>query len=1120
MKKKPKNHFPTYDYAGIRKILNIMKLALLLLTIGLCNIFASTFSQSIRLDLKLYEVSLISALADIEDKTDLKFLYRPDLINLEKSINLEIEETTIDDLMSSLLKDTRISYTVINSNLIVLSPLQQQKITGTITDETTGEPLPGVYVVIKGTNTGVVSDAHGNFNIAISNMDDILMFSFIGYLGEEVPVTGQSVIDVKLTPDITTLEEVVVVGYGTMKKTDLTGAVASIDGSNLTKVSAANISTAIAGRLSGLQVTQVSGEPGASALLRMRGIGSVYSDNSPLVVIDGFVGNMSQINPNEVESVSLLKDAASASIYGSRAANGVVLITTKRGTKNQPFKLELSSQIGFQQATNLPKLLDSKEWCKKMNEATLARSGTEYWIGDQAPELQTTNTNWLDYIFRTAPIQDYNISATGGAEKLRYAVNIGYMDQDGIIIEENYKRASLRASVDYTGDFFSIGANISQFRSWNKSTISRENALINAFRTPPTIPVYNPDNLPGTPRTGYDGEEIKDLTPSMDALSREYLKQFNSSTANLYMELNLWKGLKYRTVFNARTGDYFTTTFNPVWSSYRPEDTEHTTIYRGNATAYLYNSDETTYLWEIQNLLTYTLDLKSHHIDALLGASAQKGTSDDFWASKTGFSRNTLDVLNAGSDNPLNGGTTGVSSIYSQFGRLNYSFMDKYLMQVNLRRDGSSAFARGNRWGLFPSVSVGWRVSEEEFLKRNPVVSNLKLRAGYGTLGNSSIPSYKWLSTISFGSSYVFGTGQNLHTGTRVTGAYNENISWEKTTTINAGIDMGLLDNKISLTFDYFNRHTTDMLLLQPLPNTAGFSGNPYVNLGGVDNKGWEFSAEYNNRFNDLKYGLSFNLTHLKNKVVDMGGLNPIIDTYSRTMEGEAIGSFYGYVVEGIYQNQDDIDNHAALTDARPGDFKFKDVNPDGIIDDKDRKVLGNAIPKFYYGFNVFLNWKGFDLSAMLQGEMKKKIMMEPAFGMDFGVLYDYANMYEEVYDKRWKGEGDDSYYPALGSGIRTINNQTNDRWLHNASYMRLKSLQIGYTLPEKITSKFQIDHLRIFMTGTNLLTFTKYPGFDPEIGNSQKRADSSGYMDQVYTRGGTDYPQAKTFTMGVSVTF
>ncbi|MCG6186189.1 TonB-dependent receptor [Maribellus maritimus] len=1111
----------------LKKLLLKMKLTFAIFLLGLVSVSASTYSQNTRLDISFNNNNIVDLFKEIENKSEFYFFYQREDLKKIENVSVNVEDATVMEILDQVLSGTSLDYKIVDRYIIVrqkesnfgdaiIRGEQQKPVNGTVKDKN-GMPLPGVTVLEKGTGNGTVTNTNGEYSLSVNANDAILLFSFVGMQSQEIPVEGKRQIDVVLEEGVIGLEEVVAIGYGTMKKRDVTGSVSSADGSELVKVNSSSVSTAISGRLPGLHVSQSSGSAGAGSVLRIRGVGSVYSGVDPLVIIDGFQGDINQVSPNDVETITVLKDAASASIYGARAANGVILITTKTGKRNQELKVNVNVKYGTQQATNIPKLLDSEDWCRKMNESTLARTGTQYWVGDQAPELQTTNTDWFDYIFRSAPVQDYNLSATGGSKNLQYAVNINYYNQDGIMIGENYQRASARSNIEFVTERFSAGLRTYHYKTWS----SNHSADINgAMFTPPTIPLYNEDGLPGTPREGTGEDQLQNNTPVMSYNSVDNSAKANSTTVNLYSELKLWDGLKFKTVFNISGYDSYREDFRPEWFTYRPEDTDHSAPYRHQSPASLTVYDNTSSIWEWQNLLTYVKDYKKHHFDILAGISAQKSESAYMSAYRNTFPRNSLVAINAGSEDYNNSGSSGEGSLSSQFGRINYSFDNKYLLQMNVRRDGSSVFAPKNRWGVFPSASFGWRISEESFLKDNSVISNMKLRAGIGSLGNSNIPSYKWLSSISFGAGYVFGEEQALNSGATVSGAYNEDITWEKTTTTNIALDLGLFNNQFNMTLDVFKRKTTDMLLILPLPSTTGYSSDPYVNIGGVDNSGWEFTAQYINRSHELKYDISFNITHVKNKVVDMGDVAPIIDLYTRTEEGQSINSYYGYVVEGIYQSEADIAASPTLDGARPGDFKYKDLDNSGTIDEDDRKFLGNSIPEFYYGGNVNLEWKNLDMSIQLQGEFGKNIMVTPEFAMDFGTLYDYTNMYQEVYDNRWTQEGDDSYYPAIGSGIRGINNVCNTRWLMDASYLRVKNLQIGYTLPNQLLSGIPINKIRVFLSGTNLLTFTDYVGFDPEIGVRQKRSDSTGYIDMVYTRGGSNTPQARTFQAGVTITF
>jgi TonB-dependent starch-binding outer membrane protein SusC len=1103
-----------------KQILLIMKLTLLLISINVMNSLASVYSQKVTLDMQ--NVKFSEAIGEIAKQTNLDFAYSKDFVDLNKTVSISVSNTDLKSVLDRLLDGTQLTHLELNGkiylgpkylNTIIASAfLKQQKVTGKVTDAINGDVLAGVTVVIEGTTTGTVTDINGNYSLDISDPNAILIFSSIGYITNKVAASGQTVIDIKLTADIKTLEDVVVIGYGTMKKENILGSVSYVKGSDLTKVSSANIYTALSGRLSGLQITQTSGNAGSDATFKVRGVGSVYSGNGPLILIDGASGDPATVDANDIESVSLLKDASSAAIYGARAANGVILITTKH-SKSDGLKFTVTVNKGFQMATNIPKILNSTEWANKVNETTQYKAGVQYFTGANSPDKLTYTNNWFNYIFKTAPVADVHTSVAGGTEKMKFMVNMGYYNQDGIFIGSNFKKVQLRANLDYTTDKFNFGANLSEYKSWFVNT-TNGNIMLDAARTPPTIAPYDANGLPAVPTLGLTGEQIKDYTPSMDALMQDYNNTTNVIASNLYAEVKLLKGLKFKTLYNVTLRSSFDRNFNKLWTSYNSDGT----VYKSNNTATLKEEGKESYTWESQNLLTYTLDLGSHHIEALVGASAEKSQSEDVWANGSGMVDNSLTSLDANTGTPTVGGGPGNSSLASQFGRLNYTFKNKYLAEFSVRHDGvSSVFYKDHRWGTFPSASVGWRVSEENFLKESTIISNLKLRASYGTLGNSNIEPFKYISTISTGK-YPFGSQQSNTPASYSTGPYNLDLKWESTTDANFAIDLGLIKNKLLLTAEVFDRKTTDLLLKQNTPLTTGYASSPYINLGAVDNRGWEITLEYNNNIGKLNYGATFNMTNVKNKVTDMAGFKPQIEGAGRLEQGKAQYYYYGYKVEGIYQDTMEIKASPKKLGykSKPGDFKYKDIDGNDTIDTRDMTDLGNAIPQFYYGGTLFLSWKGFDFSVLIQGEFNKKFYMDPAMLMDFGYTYDNSEMYKSVYDKRWKGPGDQSYYPALGSANNNM--EVNDRWLQNASYLRVKSIQLGYTLPKTVTAKLHLQQLRVFMTATNLFTFTKYIGFDPEIGGSQKRNDGSTYISKIQTSGGMDIPQAKVVQMGITI--
>jgi TonB-dependent starch-binding outer membrane protein SusC len=1089
------------------KFLLIMKLTTLLLIVGSLQVSASIYSQNTKINLSIHNGTMQDLFRAIEKQSDFNVFFKTEEINIKIPVNIIASDITIKEALIQVLKSSNLEYKILDKIIVVTSAGQQQKISGKVTDAITGEALPGVSVSIEGESKGVVTDVEGKFTIEVANENDILVFSFIGYQSEKVIVAGKSNIGVKLVQDIKKLGDLVVVGYGTQRKENITGSVASVTGDDLVKVNASSAATAFAGRMAGVMVTQADGAPGASASIKIRGIGSLNSDNSPLVLIDGFQGDLSNVAPGEIESISVLKDASSAAIYGARAANGVVLVTTKKGKKDSPMKISITSKAGIQEATYLPTLLNTQEWMQKVNQM-----GTIYWkSGDPKtdPALQTTDFDWMHYTFGSSPVSDNNVSITGGSGKLSYAVNAGYFDQDGILKGENFKRSNLRSNLSYTGKRFSFGTNISNYRTWystltgysfdKTSTFDRTSIIQDVFKTPPTISAYNPDGTLSDYRTGYSGEATDGPTPAMDRAARENKKRGNLTTINLYGEVNILRGLVFKSILNLKSSDDYVETFTNMYQSYQPDGTKG----RGVTTAKFYNYSYYSYLWESQNLLTYTLDLSNHHFDILLGASAQKEKTNDFSATKNGYLDNNLHSLSAGANLESITGTPGQNSLMSQFGRVNYSYKFRYLFQASFRRDGSSAFGPGHHWGTFPAFNVGWRMSEEDFMKENKVITNLKLKAGWGKMGNQSIPQYKWLGTMEF-QKYVF--NNTVVNTAEQTGLYDPNISWEATSTSNLAMDLSLW-HKVDITAEIFARKTTDMLLEFPLPQTSGGGANPFYNSGEMSNKGWELTVGYNDKVEDIAYGISFNISHIRNEVVSLAKNISRVDRmyqnnlYIRTQVGHPINSYYGYEVEGI--RQENATEVVKVGGSQPGDFKYKDLDHNDTIDSKDRTFLGDPFPKYYYGGNVFLKWKGIDFSMFLQGVANRKLFVTPEYGMDMSRYY-FANIYKEVYDNSWKQQGDNSKYPRIGS---SNNNIMNSRWLQDASYLRIKNIELGYTLPSKITSKAHIDQLRIFVSATNPFTFTKYVGFDPE-------------MDKLITYGGADYPQTRVILTGVNIVF
>lgn len=988
-----------------------------------------------------------------------------------------------------------------------------------------GESLPGVSVVIKGTTNGTNTDVDGKYTIS-ADPTAVLVFSYIGYLTEEVEVGDKSDINMTLFPDIKALGEVVVVGYGSMKKADLTGSVASINGEDIAKITSTNIGQAIQGRMAGVQVTQGSGQPGGGVSVQIRGVGSILSSNGPLVLINGFQGNLDDVDADNIESITVLKDAAAASIYGSRAANGVILVTTKRGEKGK-MNIEFKSEVGIQSLTQSPDYLGAQDWARRQNEERINAGNDPYWVDELAPENLKESTDWSDFLFRKAVIQDHHLGVNGGNENTKYALGLGYVNQEGTIIGTKFDRYNVRLNIEHIiKDRVTLGVNLSALRSKYDYGIriydsGGRGALNLISGTSPTLPAYT-NGKPTLPR--YPGEQYmwsNNVSPALISDQLENRETINKSVANVFAEVKLIDGLKYKFVANGLLSNKLIKEWSNYWAVYNDSDPTKPALESGPAT--LRNMSDEDYLWEIQNLLTYDKTFGNHSVQLLAGISSQQSGSTVFDATASDFPNNEIQVLSAGINMISIGGNESQGSLYSQFGRLNYSFKDKYMVQANVRRDGSSVFAPGNQYGVFPSFSAGWRLSQEPFLSEVQFLDDLKIRAGYGTLGNAGIPSFAWISTFDVNGGYVLGVNQNVNAAYYIQSMTNENVKWETTATTDVGLDITMFSGRLAFVGDYYVKNTTDMLLRASIPPTSGYVNGPIVNLGEIENKGWEMMVSYRDQIGDLEYGASFNLSHNENKLIDMGNIEPYTENALRVQEGLPLFSYWGYIADGIWKSQTEIDENPSLSGARPGGLKYKDINgynengeltgtPDGMIDDADKTVIGSWIPKYNYGINLELGYKGFDLSMLLQGEEDKDMMIEAVFGGNGNGSnvdkYYYENRAILGEDGNVAGGGN---LPALSAGPPST--QWSTFMVHDISYLRIKNIQFGYTFSENLIGKLGVNSLRLYLNLTNPFTWTGYRGYDPEMRGSLN--------DGLISRGGVDYyPMFKSTTFGLKVSF
>ncbi|PXV63026.1 TonB-linked SusC/RagA family outer membrane protein [Dysgonomonas alginatilytica] len=975
----------------------------------------------------------------------------------------------------------------------------QKKITGLITDQQ-GEAIIGASVVVKGTTTATISDIDGGFSLDVNN-NSVLTISYIGFISQEVPTLGKTDLRIILKEDSKILDEIVVVGYGVMRKIDLTGSVSSISAKTIKDKPVANIGEALQGRASGVQIIS-SGKPGDNVSFRIRGV-STINNSEPLLVIDNVPTDMplNALNMEDVESVDVLKDASATAIYGSRGANGVVIVTTKRG-KSGDGTISLSANWGIQEATDMPKMLNASQFASLHNEMIKNYNNKNY---TQRPDFADptalgTGTNWLDELFRTAIMQNYTLSYSGGNDKSNYYVSGGVFDQEGIILNTSYRR--------YTVQFNSE----SKVRPWlkfgNNVTLSHDTkrqgsySVRDAMAALPTQPVFNEDGSfsgPGEP--AYQYGDVRNPIGSA-TLNKEQTKGYNV-LANAFAEIKIKDNLTFKTLGGIDFKFWDKRNFYPKYN-WKPIPQPQSSLYEES-------NKSMTYLWD--NTLTYMETFKEkHHLNVLIGSSAQNNVYNKMSASVQNFLTDNNNQLNNGLTDPTVGGTKNDWAILSFIGRVNYNYADKYLLTATVRRDGSSRFSKENRWGTFPSFSAAWRLSEESFYNKNKWVSDIKIRAGYGETGNQDgIDNYAYFTRLK--------TGQYVFNGTPVSTLYpkvmpNPNVRWETVKQWNAGVDLSLLDQRINLVIDAYIKNTSDMLVPMSVPITTGYSDIdvPRINAGKVRNKGIEVTISSLNMKGAFEWNTDFNVSYNKNEVISMNDGVPLFvgDDINMTKvrvstEGHPIGSFYGYVTNGIFQNQQEVDRYAIQVPGgtAPGDIRFRDLDNNGIINADDRTYIGNPSPEWTFSINNTVAYKAFDLQVFLQGVAGNDIYNANRIWQESMSIP--QNQTIKVLD-RWTGEGTSNSLPRAIFSDPNQNVRHSDRFIEDGSYLRVKNMTLGYTLPKSISQKAFLSTARFYISCQNLLTLTKYSGFDPEVNVSGVDLST--------------YPVNRTLSFGVNAKF
>ena len=1090
----------------IRKIIMIINFTTILMIFALLQVSAEGYSQ---INLKKKNVSLESIFKSIESQTGYVFFSKDnDLKN--KNIDIDVSNVSIESALDECFKNLPLTYKIVDKT-VVIRRIKESKpeskiernlaipIKGKVTDEQ-GAPLPGVSVTVKGTTIGTVTNERGEYNFDVSDGNAIIVFSFIGFVPQQIALNGQNQLSVTMVEDLAKLDEVVVVGYGTQKKVNLTGSVSVVKGEDLVRRPVGQTSAALQGAAPGLTVRQQSGQPGRdNGNLLIRGVGTLGNGMGPLVLVDGVETSIDNVSPNEIESISVLKDASSAAIYGSRAAGGVILVTTKRANK-EGFSIDYNTYGGWQTPTDMTDMVNGLDHMNMINEAytNTGRSPLytqavidAYAAGRSVNPDQYPDTDWKDLTMKSSGfMQSHHINVSSGGENIKILGSLGYLDQDGIIPNTNFKRYSFRLNTDVKlNEKFSTAMDLFLLRT---DLTEPSAGTPNVFHWMRRIPA----NQAGILSNGLYGEGWNGDNPI--AKSRDGgLNRLSpiSSIINLDLKYKPVEWLTANLVYSPKFKFDHDKRFINIIQTYNWDGTKS---YATPAKNSLTESYARTWYNNIRAVVTFDKTYSDdHHITALGGFQQEDQVDNNLSAFREVFLLPQYQEINSGNkDNERTGGTSSHWALRSFFGRVNYNYKEKYLFEANARYDGSSRFASGNKYAFFPSFSAGWRLDQESFMSgTSDIITNMKIRASWGRLGNQNIGLYPFAAFVGLGNSnYTF--DNQIITGASLSDMANSEIRWETTTVSDIGIDLDL-GNKFSISADYYYRKTTDILLQLDIPKMLGLNA-PFQNAGVLENKGWDLSLGYRDQIGEFRYNVTVNVSDVKNNVLDMRGVQRT--GLQVNYEGYPMNALYGYEAEGIFMNEAEVEAHAVqFGNIAPGDIKYKDQNNDGKINNEDEIIMGSHLPRYTYSSNIDLNFKGIDFSVFLQGVGKGDGYL---YGQGIMAFYEGGTVQEQHKD-RWTPENTDASFPRFAFN-ETNNIQNSTFWLRSASYFRVKNVQLGYTIPSSLL-KGTIKNIRVFASGQNLLTLDNFwQGYDPEgpVGN------------------GSWYPQMKVYNIGLNVRF
>jgi TonB-linked SusC/RagA family outer membrane protein len=1097
-----------------------MKLTCLLLICGFLQARSAAYSQE-KITLSVEGVSVKDALRAIQQQTTYQLIYSDDILPQKNKVSISVKDEGIATVMSHALAGTHLTYKVLEGRLIVLMPRggTMVKVSGTVKNAK-GEPLIGVTVKVKGGSGGTATQANGAFSLEAPD-SATLVFSYVGYEQKEVALHGQTTLEITLKEAASSLNEVVVVGYGTQKKSDLTGSIATVNfDSVLANRPITNASQALGGKVTGLWVSQNSGKPGSDgAQLSVRGWGTL-NNNAPLVLIDGVEGSINEVNPNDIASVSVLKDAASAAIYGSRAANGVILITLKSGSYNQKPKVSLASYVGVQSLGRRYDIIDnSVTYMNLWNQALVNQGGDKLFpdsvingFKNNRDPYKYPNTNFYDYVFKKAPVTDHNLSVRGGSKDTKYYMSFNYLDQEGIMLHTNSKRYGLTLNLESRiNKWFRLGGRINGMRKVSEEPYDIGRVLyIFANGAYPFTAPYTRDGSFGAPEAISNGAPIVgNRNPLIETANGQTRYENNFLKMNAYAQIDFTDYLSLKTNLSIQYNHNLEDRYNQLLYGYTSTGIQAINLdYVTTLEASRTGNDSYYNTW--YNTLDFDRTFGDiHRVSATLGMQVENTVLKNDFARRTDPPKEGLTQVDAGTSGIQANGNLNKLRMLSYFGRLDYTLANKYLLEVNFRADASSRFAEGHRWGYFPGVSAAWKLGQEKFIRDLDVFSHLKVRASWGELGNENINGYwPYLTVIDQSNALSYNYGGALAPGAAVTALANGVISWETATTKDVGLDFGFLDDRLTGSVDLFHKVTSNIIVQLPIPLVMGGVTAPYENVGEMLNKGLEINLNYARGASgreEFGYRLGVNLTYVDNEVTRFrGGKSP--DQLYLIREGYSYKELYGLKAIGIFKSDEEADKYMYANGYSPkaGDIKYEDVNGDGKIGFEDKMALGNTIPKFTYGFNLGFSYKGFDLSILMKGIAGVYAYTSNAWTQPLGIS---GGTITKRWKNAWTPDNTQTDIPAIKVN-NTWNNQESSFWVSDISFLKAENVQLGYSFPASLTSRLGLSKLYVYLNGQNLFSVVNkdYEGFDPER--------------NTFNSGDNFYPIPRILSFGINVDF